>query len=117
MFKSKTALALQILSAIHIATDHDERITVDQLAELTDKSNSFIEQIVSVLRANELIQGHRGPGGGYTCTVGTIRGYRFTYQQLGLEYFASMFYPEDTATGHLTISLLVMSLADVIDRG
>ena len=90
MFKGRTQLGLQVLQQIIEATAEDQNITVAQIAENTKKSESFIEQIVSVLKNENLIVGMRGPGGGYSMTA-DADGWR--YKGITIFDFSIMFYP------------------------
>lgn len=69
MLKSRTMLALEILSALG-KTAPDTRTTVMDIAVQTNRSESFIEQIMSVLRTHELVIGYKGPHGGYSLVFG-----------------------------------------------
>lgn len=113
MFKSKTNLGLHILHTMHTTITDDVRITVDQIAEQTGKSTSFIEQTIAVLRANQLVQGHRGPGGGYTLESGDPRGYE--YQTVSMIRFNQMFYPEDVGFEYLSNAIKKVSVELVIE--
>ena len=114
MFKSKTLLALQVLSVVHAATDSGERITVGRIAEKTERSTPSIEQIVSVLRANQLVQGHLGPSGGYTLEGGNPRGYE--YERITLWAFDQMFYPDGVLAEYITTMVPLIELHAVVIR-
>ncbi|WJT09264.1 RrF2 family transcriptional regulator [Vibrio harveyi] len=55
---------IAIAIAIELAS-HDGILTVEQLAKQLNLSQSYVEQITSMLRKGGVITSVRGPGGGY----------------------------------------------------
>ena len=112
MFKSKTQLGLQILQEIIEAKQNNTNITVDQIAENTGKSNSFIEQIVSVLVREGLIIGIRGPGGGYLLAKDEDGNYY--YLVISIIQFCEFFYPEDEDPTFLSNDFITTKLSKLL---
>lgn len=48
--------------------DYEEPVAVHDIAESVGVSQSYMEQILRRLKANDLVVGLRGPGGGYQLT-------------------------------------------------
>lgn len=112
IFKNRVDLGLQVLHHLKAAAGEGQRMTVAQLAKKTDKSTSFIEQTMMVLKGLWLVESLRGPGGGYVLAPLPLGGY--TYQAVSLEGFAGAFYPDDTPEGHLTSDFEMLRLKWVV---
>lgn len=91
----KVNAALAILAHMEKTRKPDELVTVAELVEEVDISCSYIEQIMRVLRDEELVVATRGRNGGYQLAlVGdtTLPEYRYkTLQELHMA-----FYPESS---------------------
>ncbi len=60
--KGRYAVSAMMDLAIH---DKIRPLTIAEIAEKQNISLSYLEQLFAVLRKNKLVQGTRGPGGGY----------------------------------------------------
>ena len=112
MFKSKVQLGLEVLQEIIEATQNNTNITVAQIAENTGKSDSFIEQIVSVLRCEGLIIGVRGPGGGYLLSKDEDGNYY--YLSVSIIQFYEYFYPGDEGPTFLSNDFITTKLSKLL---
>ena len=112
LFKSKVNLGLEVLSYLRTASDQNTMMTVDQLAEKTDKSNSFIEQIMTHLVGMSLVASKRGPGGGYVLI--TVNGGAYRYQLKSIESFSIDFYPDEGYDEHLIDRFAQLKLSEII---
>ncbi len=67
MVSTKGRYALRVI--IEMAERHEEGlISLKSIAENQNISEKYLESIVAVLVKNNLAQGHRGKGGGYSLT-------------------------------------------------
>lgn len=69
MLKSKFYLSLKIIQYLATA---EKRVTTDTLAEMTDISVSYTEQLLVGLRQGGIVNGHKGPGGGQKLVDGAL---------------------------------------------
>ena len=112
MFKGKVQLGLQVLNAIAVETKNDKKITVAQIADITGKSDSFVEQIVSILRCEGLIIGVRGPGGGYLLAKDEDSNYY--YLSVSIIQLYESFYPEDEDQTFLSNDFITTKLSKLL---
>ncbi|HDM8192312.1 TPA: Rrf2 family transcriptional regulator [Vibrio harveyi] len=63
LLSSKLNVALSITG---ILAAHTDVVSVECLAKRLNMSESYIEQVVAVLRKGKIVSSTRGPGGGYT---------------------------------------------------
>lgn len=66
MFKSKVNAALMIM---HTLIKEDKVTTISELSKAIDRSHSYVEQVMALLRLSNMVKSHRGPGGGYSLTL------------------------------------------------
>jgi len=64
MMSIKTKYALAVL--VRMGLDEAQSLTIKQLSETCDVPKKYLEQILSVLRKEAIVQSTRGSQGGYT---------------------------------------------------
>lgn len=68
-FPNKSKIALDVLIDVAQCTEHGLTTTILELSKKHGISRSYLEVIFSKLKAYGLVQGHRGPGGGYSLSL------------------------------------------------
>lgn len=69
MFRSRIQYSLHIIKYLHGQVDP---VNAEGIAERLKPSIHHIEQIARVLAANKILNGKRGPSGGYTLNMDVI---------------------------------------------
>ena len=90
MFKGKVIIALQILQYMRTKGD---LVVLENVARAINISDSYAEQLFSVLRKSGLVKGIRGPGGGYF--LETTKKGALMFEDVTLIDFSELFYPDD----------------------
>lgn len=110
MLKSKIAIALQILTHMNKTAGF---VTVLDLATELRCSGSYVETVISVLSKARLVEGKRGPGGGYVLTLNEDGWY--VYSTTPLRHLAEMLYDQDSGGDMLSPVFADMPLRKVLN--
>ncbi|EMY6611138.1 Rrf2 family transcriptional regulator [Vibrio parahaemolyticus] len=65
MLSSRANVAVLLLLELEASTNAGLNSRVTELAKALDISTSYVEQLVCILKANNLVVSSRGPNGGY----------------------------------------------------
>lgn len=112
MLKAKVNMAVSVIHILKLsyAKDPDKRMSANSISNKVNFSISALETIVAVLKRNGIVNGLKGPHGGYLLIPDN-------YENLTIREFTSMFYPyfeEDNSVKHFTKSFLRTKLWTVI---